>query len=113
MSEIEHAPGPWRAQLAHESRGWQRDAGYMDIIDADGSVVLYNVSGQIARLIAAAPEMLKALRAADAHALTEFPAGPDDPYTRTNITAEALTLWLTIRAVIARATTPTGTEDER
>jgi hypothetical protein len=60
-----------------------------------------------ARLIAAAPEMLAALRAMDDFWTSSHPAGPDgDPTTMgglATLTDETLDVWRGVRAAIAKA----------
>jgi hypothetical protein len=55
------------------------------------------------RLIAAAPELLEALRRVDAQGLSEFPGGPDDPFTIAGCEPDAVAMWRVVRAAIAKA----------
>jgi hypothetical protein len=58
MSETKHTPGPWQVE---DSSDW------MDIVDADGDLIAEIEPGECekgnAQLIAAAPELLEALKA--------------------------------------------------
>lgn len=55
----QHTPGPWEAKGEdHSERGWC-------VIDATGMLVARRLTEANARLIAAAPDMLEALKAAE------------------------------------------------
>jgi hypothetical protein len=59
MSEQKHTPGPW--QVAHDWHDEDESLDYMRVV-ADSCVIANTILEDDARLIAAAPELLEALK---------------------------------------------------
>jgi hypothetical protein len=67
MSDAKHTPGPWTASATDVLQGWQSDSAHRKVIcrgerDAYSGVIEAEQLAN-ARLIAAAPELLEALKA--------------------------------------------------
>lgn len=101
--EAQHTPGPWSTE---------DDGDYVRILDSEGARICSVPLSRFidgwrdpeqevnVRLIAAAPEMLAALRAWDAALEADYPGGPDGPE---GIHASHRDKWRAARAAIARA----------
>jgi hypothetical protein len=66
-----HTPGPWRYVP------WHIEEGPSAVYDANGNLVCTSSSDDTARLIAAAPDMLEALRELTRTCKPSCPAGVD------------------------------------
>jgi len=97
-----HTPGPWRAEKhplhdhEHRSELWTIIAGEPDdCCDAEIAQVIAYEAEANARLIAAAPDMLKALKAIQEWLLSDCPVKPERFWNEkfvkaNNLTAEAI-----------------------
>ncbi|TXN33934.1 hypothetical protein [Methylobacterium sp. WL19] len=77
-----------------------------DLIDGNGRRIGTVEAEANARLIAAAPGMLAALKALDAHWTAAFPGGPDAAdlsYGLGQIAPDTIAVWRTARAALAKA----------
>ncbi len=90
-NDSKHTPGPWRI----EGAGHMHAAGSTALMHENYCIAVFRGvdSDANARLIAAAPDLLDALRLAEGFIADRVPN-----------TAEMAHVWLTIRAVIAKAT---------
>lgn len=106
-----HTPGQWRVN-------WGRDTSYplgvhngkVNVVTAFGRCASPEATAN-ARLIAAAPDLLAALKRLDASWTEFWPKGPDVPESRERVMAiepETAEIWREIRSAIAAAegTTP-------
>jgi len=125
MSNAKHTPGPW-------SCGWGETSGltgprcaptvYLAKADLDIEIPVHRDGRPIAwvlsslpderavpdaRLLAAAPELLEALKLVDAEWSTFWPLGPEVKTSSDRICAisdETQVIWRAVRAAIAKAT---------
>lgn len=113
MTDNKHTAGPWQAMpvtgqtiivLNYDSYPTAFVPGWTDNPETTSEAQAN------ARLIAAAPDMLMALQALDASWTETFPDGPDGDRRWVGglgtLSDETVTIWRTIRAAIAKATTP-------
>jgi hypothetical protein len=108
----EHTPGPWKidARKYTEYGMYHISGGQYIVAHALGEMPSCEVeAGGNARLIAAAPELLAALKRIDEWFMLWAPKGPDD--FRTSFTAEGwpslhpevVAIWRQARSAIAKA----------
>lgn len=118
--QTQHTPGPWSYDMnrhTHDYVIFREGAQHSDHVRKwgcidDGGVVGSSewiwIEEADARLIAAAPDLLEALKAIDSFWTESFPGGPEGSREWAgglgHLSDETIAIWRTIRAAIARAT---------